>query len=72
MSDQLGKPRKPKCEKCKRASDVHLAPRPGQIPGAHGAQRYICASCEYLESRPDAARVRRERAPKEPQVETLL
>jgi ribosomal protein S27AE len=63
--------KRPKCSKCGTGRDVQLAPRPGQIPGAAHAQRWICGSCLYLEDHPDAARVEPPSKPKVPQVEEL-
>ena len=48
---------RPKCEKCGKLSDVHAVSHHGVIPGSYGGYRWICATCEYLEERPDARRI---------------
>lgn len=48
---------KPKCSSCGKLSDVHAAPRPGMISGTYSGYRWIGATCEYLEGRPDARRI---------------
>jgi transposase-like protein len=67
----MAKVTRPRCEVCKSSYNVHAVNRPGQLEGAHGALRWLCGSCEYTETRSDAARVAQAHRPKVPQVETL-
>lgn len=63
-----------KCGTCGSGADVQYAPRPGQIPGASTAGRFICADCLYLEDHPNATRIeqRLTRKQKAAQSETIF
>jgi hypothetical protein len=66
-----GDPTKPKCQDCGTLVGVHWCPLDGQIPGAAGAHRWLCGSCEYARDHEYAQRSIRSTRPKVPQLEEL-
>ncbi len=68
----MAKVTKPRCSVCGTQHGVHWTPEPGQIPGAHGAHRWLCGDCEYRRDAPDAKTLSPPaRKPARPQADAL-